>query len=209
MGYRALARVQQARGHGEAALATLNAFRQLARERQFFPLLLEQAAALRAQLQLMQGDLGAALRWADGSGLSPDDEISFPREAAHLTLARVRIAAGQAAAVLPLLSRLLADAQAKARMHSVVEILTLQALAYDALEERPHARTTLERALARAEPDGYIRIFVDAGAAMRGLLAEYRGSPAARGRTGGEPDASWLLAYLETLLAAFPERLEA
>jgi len=140
VGYRALARVQQARGHGEAALATLNAFRQLARERQFFPLLLEQAAALRAQLQLMQGDLGAALRWADGSGLSPDDEISFPREAAHLTLARVRIAAGQAAAVLPLLSRLLADAEAKARMHSVVEILTLQALAMMPLRSAPTPR---------------------------------------------------------------------
>ncbi|HEX9370814.1 MAG TPA: hypothetical protein VF897_07395, partial [Roseiflexaceae bacterium] len=136
LGYRALARVQQARGDGAAALATLEAFMRLARDRQFFPLLIEQAAALRARLQLLQGDLDAAMRWAEGSGLSPDDEISFLREAAYLTLARVRIAAGQAQAVLPLLDRLLADAEAKARMHSAIEILSLQALAYDALNDR-------------------------------------------------------------------------
>ena len=79
-------------GATEAALATLEAFMQLAREHQLFPLLIERAAAMRARLQLLQGDLPAALRWADASGMSPDDEISFPREAAYLTLARVRIA---------------------------------------------------------------------------------------------------------------------
>src|SRR5262249_14053520 len=154
-GYSAMARVQQAQGHGAAALATLEAFVQLARERQFAPLLLEQAAALQARLRLQQGDLGAALRWAGESGLAPEDEISFPHEAAQLTLVRVRIVAGQTQAVVLLLSRLLADAEAKARMHSAIEILTLQALAYDALNDRERALTTLERALALAEPEGY------------------------------------------------------
>src|SRR5262249_505524 len=110
LGYQALARVQQARGNGTTALATLHAFMQLAHQRQFFEVLMEQAAGLRARLQLLEGDLPSALRWAEGSGLSPEDEISFPREAAQLTLARVRIAAGQAAEVMPLLERLLADA---------------------------------------------------------------------------------------------------
>jgi len=39
---------------------------------------------------------------------------------------------------------------------------------------------------------------------MRALLDESRGSLAGRGRTGGEPVASWLPAYVETLLAALP-----
>jgi len=203
-GYRALARLQQARGNRDAALATLEAFMQLAHERQFFPLLLEQAAALQAQLQLLQGDLPSALRWADGSGLSPADEISFPREAAQLALARVRIAAGQAEAVLPLLDRLLTDAEAKARMHSAIEILTVQALAYAARADRPRALSALHRALALAEPEGYIRMFVDEGVPMRGLLAAYSVPLVGRGRSAGEPDAARLLAYVETLLAAFP-----
>jgi len=203
-GYRALARVQQARGQEEAALATLEALLQLARERQFFPLLIEQAAALRAHLQLMQGDLPSALRWAEESGLTPDDEISFPCEAAYLTLARVRIAAGQAEAVLPLLDRLLADAEAKARMHSALEILILQALAYQALADRSRAQRVLDRALALAQPEGYIRMFVDEGVPMRLLLATCSGQLAAQGRGAGGAEAARLLAYVETLLAAFP-----
>jgi LuxR family maltose regulon positive regulatory protein len=171
-GYLALARVQHARGHGEAALATLDAFIQLARERQFFELLIDQAAVRQARLQLLQGDLGAALRWAEASGLAPADEISFPREAAHLTLARVRIAAGQAAEVMPLLARLLADAESKARMHSAIEIRTLQALAYHSLGDRPRALAALGSALALAEPEGYVRTFVDEGAQMAALLQE-------------------------------------
>jgi len=189
-GYLALARVQQARGDGAAALATLEAFMQLARERQFFEMLMGQAAALRARLQLQQGDLAAAIGWADGSGLSPDDDVSFPREATYLTLVRVRIAASQAQVVVPLLHRLLADAQAKARMHSTIEVLTLQALTYDVLNARYRALTTLERALALAEPEGYVRIFVDEGAPMAALLRE-----AAAGRSAP--------AYVERLLAAF------
>jgi LuxR family maltose regulon positive regulatory protein len=188
-GYMALARVQQARGDGAAALATLEAFMELARERQFFPLLIGQAAALRARLQLAHGDLGAALRWADASDLPPDD-LNFPREAAYLTLVRVRIATGRAQAVVPLLHRLLADAETKARMHSAIEVLALQALAYDVLNDRERALTTLERALALAEPEGYVRIFVDEGAPMAALLHE------AVVRSSAP-------SYVERLLAAF------
>jgi LuxR family maltose regulon positive regulatory protein len=192
-GYLALARIQQARGHSDAALATLDAFIQLARERQFFELLIDQAAVLRARLQLLQGDLTAALRWADASGLSLDDEISFPHEAAHLTLARVRIAAGQAAEVMPLLARLLADAESKARMHSAIEIRALQALAYHALGDRPRALAALGSALALAEPEGYVRIFVDEGTQMAALLQE------AHTRNS-------MTDYVTKLLAAFPEQ---
>jgi LuxR family maltose regulon positive regulatory protein len=90
-GYLTLARVQQARGNGAAAIAALEAFARLARERQFFPLLIEPAAALQARIRLQQGDLPAAMRWAEASGLSSGDAICFRHEAAHLTLARLRI----------------------------------------------------------------------------------------------------------------------
>ncbi len=189
-GYLALARVQQARNHSDEAFATLDACMQLARERQFFPLLIDQTAALRARLQLLQGDLGAAQRWAEGSGLASDDKINFPREAGHLTLARVRIAAGQTEAVLPLLGRLLADAESKARMHSAIEILILQALALQVPGDRPAALTALEQALALAEPEGYVRMFVDEGAPMARLLQAGRAQ-------GIAPN------YISRLLAAF------
>jgi LuxR family maltose regulon positive regulatory protein len=203
-GYLALARVQQAQGNGAAALATLDAFVRLARERQLFLGLIELAAAMQARLHLWQGDLPAAIRWAEESGLAPDDDLSFPREALYLTLARLRIAAGQAEEIMPLLSRLLADAEAKARKHSAIEILTLQALAYNASDDRPRALTALESALALAAPEGYIRLFVDEGTPMLLLIADCKLQIAQQIGSTEYEDLQPLLAYVERLLAAFP-----
>jgi LuxR family transcriptional regulator, maltose regulon positive regulatory protein len=84
--------------------------------------------------------------------------------------------------ILPLLDRLLSDAEAKARMNSVLEILVLRALALEAQGNRTSALSTLERVLVLAAPEGFIRLFVDEGppmvtllrlAYMRGIVPEY------------------------------------
>ena len=54
----------------------------------------------------------------------------------------------------------------------MIEILVLQALVHQMLGELPAALTALERALTLAEPEGYIRIFLDEGANMTTLLYE-------------------------------------
>jgi LuxR family transcriptional regulator, maltose regulon positive regulatory protein len=171
-GYIALARVQQAQSQAAAALATLQAFARVAHDRKLAPLLLDQGSAMQARLHLMQNDLHAASRWAEASGLSLNDEIGFPCEAAYLTLARLRIAQGRGKEILPLLKRLLADAETKARMHSVIEIRTVHALAYHTIGDRRRALALVEEALVPAEPEGYVRIFLDEGASMASLLHE-------------------------------------
>ena len=54
----------------------------------------------------------------------------------------------------------------------MIEILVLQALAHEAQGNTPLALASLERALVLAEPEGYIRIFVDEGVSMAQLLSE-------------------------------------
>jgi LuxR family maltose regulon positive regulatory protein len=178
-GYLALARLQQACRQGTRALQTLDAFAQLAHQRGFAPTLLAHGAAVRAQLALTQGNLPAALRWAEQSGLSPTDALSYPREREYLTLVRVRIAQGQAQPMGPflpealaLLERLLQDAEPKARMSSVIEILLLRVLALRAQGKQDEALRTLGRALALAEPEGYVRLFLDEGAPVLVLLRQ-------------------------------------
>ena len=131
LGYTAIARLQQALGNTTAALTTLDALAQLAEQRHFAPHLMTQMETVRIQLELAQGNLAAAFRWADSSGLSTeDDDVRYPREGTYLALARVRIAQGRDDPAAPflrdalhLLDRLFQDAQAKARMNSVLEIL--------------------------------------------------------------------------------------
>jgi LuxR family maltose regulon positive regulatory protein len=127
----------------------------------------------------MQGHLAAAVRWTEVSGLSADDDLAYPREREYLIFARVRIAQGRldpAGAFLSeaqrLLERLRADAEAKARTGSVLEILLLQALAFSAQGKGTEALPVLEHALTLAEPEGYIRLFVDEGEPMVALLRQ-------------------------------------
>jgi LuxR family maltose regulon positive regulatory protein len=200
LGYTALARLQQAKGKGREALETLNSLLLLAEQRRFAPHLMAPEAAVRAQLELAQGDLAAAIRWADASGLSVNDpDLLYPRESEYLALVRVRIAQVRSSTVTPmlqdvlhLLDRLRESAETKARMGRVLEILMLRALALEAQGDRMSALSTLEQALLLAEPEGYIRLFVDEGAPMLALLrlAQTRGM------------VPW---HVATLLAAFGE----
>ena len=201
LGYAALARLQQAQGNGREARATLDALAQVAGQRHFPPHLLTQVAAVRAQLDLAQGNVVAAIRWADTSGLSASDiDLPYARERDYLTLARVRLAQGRddpAAPflqdVLHLLDRLRESAEAKARMNSVLEILVLRALAQEAQGDQMAALSTLERALVFAAPEGYMRLFVDEGEPMLALLRLAQ----ARSSVPG---------YVATLLPAFGEQ---
>jgi LuxR family maltose regulon positive regulatory protein len=55
-------------------------------------------------------------------------------------------------------------------MGSMIEILTVQALAFRAHGEPSQALTSIKRALTLAEPEGYFRFFVNEGKPMAELL---------------------------------------
>ncbi len=70
-----------------------------------------------------------------------------------------------------LLERLLLAAEEGERTRSVIEILVLRALAHQASGDIPAALAFLRRALTLAEPEGYVRTFVDEGQPLASLLA--------------------------------------
>ena len=134
-------------------------------------------AALRARVWLAQGRLEEALAWARERGLSVADELSYVREFEHLTLARVLLAQYTSDRAdrslheaLGLLERLVHAAEAGERPGSLIEILVVQALAYQMQGGIPAALVPLHRALTLAAPEGYVRIFVDEGSPMVALL---------------------------------------
>ncbi len=151
------------------------------------PSFLEIIHALRAGIQLArsraEGDregLEAATRWARAAGLLDGwrEELAerFPgihrREFPFLVAARVLLARGETAAALDLLRPLLAMAERSGRVHSTIEILVLEALARAVRGEGEGALAPLRRALSLAEPGGFVRIFVDAGPELAGLIRQ-------------------------------------
>jgi LuxR family maltose regulon positive regulatory protein len=130
-------------------------------------------AAREAHLRLRQGRLAPALRWAETCNLPlAEAGQSYSHESEYLTLARVFIAHGQAETALDLLEPLCQAAEADQRSGSLSEILLLQALARHTQDDTSGTLTVLERALTLAEPEGYVRLFVDEGEPLAELLRQ-------------------------------------
>ncbi|MEO8954087.1 MAG: LuxR C-terminal-related transcriptional regulator, partial [Ktedonobacteraceae bacterium] len=97
-----------------------------------------------------------------------------------------------------LLERLLHAAEEGERKGSVIEILLLQALAHQMQGDISAALVPLDRALTLAEPEGYVRIFVDEGPPMAVLLARLHEHARKRPRAAL---TNVPLAYIERLRA--------
>ncbi len=160
--------------------------------------LLYPAPAQRARLLLAQGDVAAAARWTDESGLHAEDEPSYPREPGYLVLARVLLAQQRPAEALALLDRLHAAAVAQDRVGSVIKAGALRALALAACGQDADAVNALADVLTLACPQGYVRVFADEGPPMAALLGRLIAAQRA-----GQAAASVPLGYLARLRSAF------
>jgi LuxR family maltose regulon positive regulatory protein len=204
--YLHLARLKHASGDAAGARSALQQAGQAVQGWET-PEIVADMAAHQARLWLDQGDLPAAIRWVHQSGIRSNKEPTYLHEFELLTLARVLIAQGSAQRdqgplheAMDLLEQLRQTAEAGERMGRVIEISMLQALAlseiHDEETETNQALASLERALVLAEPEGYVRMFVDEGEPMARLLYEAASQ-------GIAPD------YAGRLLAAFPDVLSA
>lgn len=171
----AMAHLREIQGGVDDALGLLNEAERLYMS-DFAPNI-HPVLALKARVWIKQGELEKALNWASERKLTIEEDPSYLREFEQITLVRVLLSQCQSDYLDSLLNnatgymeRLLQAAEAGGRMGSVIEILILQALAYQMQKESSVALSALERALKLAEPEGYIRLFVNEGAAMETLL---------------------------------------
>jgi LuxR family maltose regulon positive regulatory protein len=126
--------------------------------------------ALRVRFWLAQGLFTEVDRWTERHKLSDEDprniEVFDTYMLAHL---RIAIAQENWPAARQYLERLEKNADAGGRVNTLIETLTLKALA------APNRVTALERALQLGVPEGYRRVFLDEGKQLQKLLKALRG----------------------------------
>jgi LuxR family maltose regulon positive regulatory protein len=148
----------------------------------------------RAMLWLKLGDLASATGWAAGYQRAADS--ARPRFTAYdydrFALAQIDMAQGRLDAAYAAVAELLHHAEATDHGRFVIWALALQALILQAQGDTATALAALARALALAEPEGYVRVFVDEGVPMAELLARVARQHAP------------VAVYATRLLAAFP-----
>ena len=175
LAYANLARIQQAQGNTAAALDTIEKGAQAIHTSGVFPEAREEVVTGEIRLRLPQGNSLATGLWASSleKDLSLGDPFRFGNELAHITLARLYMIQRKLDECLGLLSRLEANAQSGGRTGRVIEILILKALTMQKLGEPTQALAILAKSLELAEPEGYIRVFVDEGQSMQLLIAQW------------------------------------
>jgi len=201
--YVALAQVRCAQGDLSGAYGAVQEAERLEEGKRVHPAAVARVASGRLRLAVIQGDLAAVERWVRDSEMEVEGEIKPFHEEEYTDLARALLALGRADAAGRLLGRLLEVVERDRLLGRGIEILVLQALAHSAEGDHDQALTVLTRAVALAEPEGYLRTFLDEGEPLRFLLSELRPRLLEQTTPVGDPNPERLLAYSAQLLAAF------
>jgi LuxR family maltose regulon positive regulatory protein len=176
-----LSRNKRARGDEEGALEMAHEAERVARD-SGADLQIAIALAWMVRLRLARGDLTEAVVLEQERAANAENAADAARVVDRLTSARLLHAQGRHREALPLLEELGETAEAAGRTGDLIEILALQALTLWARGKNERAVSTLAGALALAEPEGYVRTFVDEGPQMAMLLSEVLGAQQ-KGRT--------------------------
>ena len=166
----ALSRVKWAQGDVECALKLAHEAERLARD-SGAPQAIADATFWKARLHLMRKDVQAAASELERAS-DVGDIPSSARESERIFLAQLLIVQEDYDEALRVLEHVHHMAEAADRRSNVIEILALKALVLRAKEEKGQALNVIGRALALAEPEGYVRIFVDEAPPMTELLSE-------------------------------------
>ena len=186
-------RIAFQRGDVDAAVRALTDLEYLGHQRQL-PRVVCSAKLERARMLTLQGNAQAAseeLARADDSALW--QRVERQRLPAHETddmaTGRLRweIRFGDIRQALPRLEREIAHAENRARHSRALKLRVLLALAQQRGGDPSSALRSLDAALRIAAPEGFMRVFLDEGPAVAGLLHRLRAQRQEPGAALGDP----------------------
>jgi LuxR family maltose regulon positive regulatory protein len=171
------AMILHAHGQTDEALAMLGRAEQATRDTYSPPYDLGMLALYQIISWIAQNDFHAIAQWEQSHDSEWRSQIGRARDPLTMVLAHARIARYYRQRDTSILSQAraligpaLEQTQADGMMLHVTRLLLLDALALYAQGETASAITALKRALALAEPENYVRSFLDIGKPMQELL---------------------------------------
>ncbi len=161
------------------------------------PLAKAELLALEAGVLVRRGDLRKAARCVEEAARLAGWDRGLTGEMVALAASRVSVAQHDPNKAMARLAQSIAVAEDRGWMGAALELRILRSLALSRHGKTREAEADLERAIAIAEPEGYVRVFLDEGEPMRTLLTQWL----ARAGPGPLQDhASHLLAQFDAEL---------
>jgi LuxR family maltose regulon positive regulatory protein len=159
--------------HAQAAIAQAEKIRS---EHALYPRAVVETESAKVRLWIAQSNLEAASSWLKHHHPVKLDTFDFRHELEYITCARILIAENHMDTALELLIPLAWAAEAGKRTGRLIEIFCLYALALQASGRQEEANMILAKSLCQAEPEGYMRAFLDEGKPMIQLLKQLQAS---------------------------------
>lgn len=176
-----LARIVHEQGQRDRAVQLLTELEAIG-HRLGLPRAVASARLERSQQRLVEGDFAGALEQltAAENSFSWQDVADYwfiANDTLTPTICRLRwmVRSGAAGKAVPLLRAELAEAESAQRARRALKLRILLAEALQADRQQKMAQRTLVRALQFARGEGFIRSFLEEGAALQALLRELQG----------------------------------
>ena len=176
LAYITLWRIQLAQGNRTEAAGAIEKAVQLIQTCGVFGEARSAVETTQIRFWLAEGDWQAVDRWGisfDEKDHRSDDPFQFIDELGQITRARVFMAQDKLDDAIGLLSHLVDVARSFGRLGRLIEIMILKALALQSVGETAQADKLVTNSLRLAEPEGYLRVFLDEGQPMQELLAQW------------------------------------
>src|SRR6266487_1125023 len=209
MAERAIARLGLARGDLDTAQKALHKAEALL-EQEEFANNVRWVTETRVQVWLAQGNLAEASNWATQNTISPESWDPL-RKWEVLLLVRVLLAQQKYAQAVETLERFREHLDQPADIEKTLEWMVLYVVALHHAGKSAQVAPVAARLLSMTEPEGWIRLYLDAGEPMRQALealldANDRGDSDASQEDGNSRKAVFLSrSYVSRLLAAFEQ----
>jgi LuxR family transcriptional regulator, maltose regulon positive regulatory protein len=169
----ALAQIKQAQGDPAAAIGLSERALALARGRNV-PVEIRFIAPRHISILIQQGRLEEAASVAQHMPAGDQATWFMRGTQTPVANARVMIARSEFGQAVQALEQVQIEVQASGEIKTLIEILALLALARSEQGDTAQAEAALVRALSLAEPEGYVRTFVDMGEPMRFMISDFR-----------------------------------
>jgi LuxR family maltose regulon positive regulatory protein len=163
------------------------------------PLAMAALFSYRARVLVRQGDVNEAARCVEEAIRLSDQEKGQTSAIVALAISRLQFAQFKPGETVAQLAQTLAVAEKQGWLGVAIELLILRSLALARQGNTQAAEVDLERAFTLAEPEGYVRIFIDEGEPMQKLIAQWLA------HAGKNP----LRDYASRLLAQYDSGLQA
>jgi LuxR family transcriptional regulator, maltose regulon positive regulatory protein len=165
-------RIQYFKGHPDIAYALLEEVKSKIDSPDYSTFMMR-IGARKANLWLQQDCTEQLTDWLQTCGMSYKDKIPHYHLAEYLTLARALAHCAQVDKAKYLLEKLYRHACKEDQLIHKVRVLIVQSITLHRAGNEQDALLKLEEALYLAEPQGYIRSFIDQGSEMADLLSRY------------------------------------